>query len=51
LRRILEVDSLLCPKCGAQMRIVSVITEPAVVNRILDPLERRGHDARGPPGG
>jgi hypothetical protein len=49
LRRILEVDPLLCPKCGIEMRIVAVLTDPEVVDRILAHLERRGQNARGPP--
>ena len=34
IRKIFEVDPLLC-SCGARMRIVSFITEPRVVDRIL----------------
>jgi hypothetical protein len=34
LRKIFEVDPLLCA-CGAEMRIVSIITDPRVVDRIL----------------
>ena len=34
LRKIFEVDLLVC-QCGARMRIVSFITEPRVVDRIL----------------
>lgn len=55
LRRILEVDPLLCPRCGVEMRIVAVITDPAVVDRILGHLAERGangpFDARAPPEG
>ena len=35
LRRIFEVDPLTCPRCQGLMRIVAVITEPAVITRIL----------------
>jgi len=35
LRRIYEVDPLACPRCAALMRIVAVITDPAVITRIL----------------
>ena len=35
LRRILEVDPLACPRCGEEMRIVSFITEPKTIDRIL----------------
>ena len=52
VRKIFEVDPLLCA-CGARMRIVSIITDPRVVDRILrhrksercrarDPFEPRG---------
>ena len=34
LRNIFEVDPLVC-KCGARMRIISFITDPRVVDRIL----------------
>jgi hypothetical protein len=34
LRKIYEVDPLLC-RCGARMKIVSVITDPRVIDRIL----------------
>jgi hypothetical protein len=34
LRKIFEVDPMLC-SCGAEMKIISIITEPRVVDRIL----------------
>ncbi len=40
LRRIFEVDPLRCPRCGQEMRIVAVITEPPVIDRILTYLHR-----------
>jgi len=49
LRKILELDPLSCPRCGAEMRIVAVITDPAGVDRILDHLARTAGDARAPP--
>lgn len=53
LRKILEVDPLLCPRCGVEMRIVSVITDPKVVDAILRSLSRgAGRDpfaGRAPP--
>ncbi len=55
LRRILEVDPLLCSRCGVAMRIVAVITDPAVLDRILGHLAEHGgrdpFDARAPPEG
>ena len=54
LRRVLEVDPLLCPKCGVEMRVVSVLTDPQVVDRILRHVRGGGgHDpfaGRAPPG-
>ena len=32
LRRIFEVDPLLCPRCGGAMRIIAFLTEPAVIS-------------------
>ncbi len=42
LRRIFELDPMLCPQCGGTMKIVSVIDEAAVVDRILRHLARIG---------
>jgi hypothetical protein len=53
LRRLFEVDPLLCPACGAEMKVVWVITEPRVIDGILRHLEKSGKpdpfDARAPP--
>jgi hypothetical protein len=35
IRKVYEVDPLLCPKCGAQMRVIALIEDPAVIERIL----------------
>ncbi len=42
LRRIFEVDPLLCPACGSEMKIVSVITEPDVIDAILRHIAKTG---------
>jgi hypothetical protein len=44
LRRIYEVDPLLCPRCCVEMRVVAVIQGQAVVDRILRHRERTGCD-------
>ena len=53
LRRVFEVDPLACPRCSAEMRIISVITTPAVIDQILRHVRRTGTDdlwgARAPP--
>jgi hypothetical protein len=49
MRRLYEVDPLVCPRCGGEMRVVGVITQPAVIRRILDHLRKREKVARSPP--
>ena len=43
----------MCPKCGVEMKVVSVITDPDVVDRILRHLEKNGgrdpFEPRAPP--
>lgn len=46
IRKVYEVDPLECPKCGAQMRVIALIEDPAVIERILSWLRLWG--ARGP---
>jgi len=41
VRRVYEVDPLVCPKCGGKMRIISVILDPAVIATILEHLRRK----------
>jgi hypothetical protein len=50
IRRIYEVDPLVCPRCGGTMRIIAFITEPRVIGKILKHLADKGVDARSPPG-
>ena len=54
LARIYEVFPLLCPKCGAEMRIIAFITEAPAVRQILAHLGEATSPpplapARGPP--
>ena len=35
IRKVYEVDPLVCPKCGAHMRVIALIEDPAVIERIL----------------
>jgi hypothetical protein len=39
IRKVYEVDPMICPRCGGRMRVVSFLTEPAVVDRIIRHLE------------
>jgi hypothetical protein len=49
LRKILEVDPLLCPNCQVEMTIVSVITDPVVIDKILRHGGESPHEPRAPP--
>ena len=50
IKRIYEVDPLVCPSCGSEMKVIAFITEHDVVDAILRHLERKhAEEARGPP--
>jgi hypothetical protein len=40
IQKVYEVDPLVCPKCGSEMKVVAVITDPSEVNKILECLKR-----------
>ena len=39
IKRIYQVDPLLCPKCRSRMQVISVIQDPAVIDKILNHLQ------------
>jgi len=39
IRKVYEVDPMICPKCGGTMKVVAFIAEHAVVDRIIDHLK------------
>ena len=47
IAKIYEVDPLRCRKCGSQMRVLALITDPEGVRKILKHLIKIG---RPPPG-
>jgi hypothetical protein len=47
LRRVFDFDLSRCPRCGAPLRVLAVITDPRVIAAILTHLEARA--ARAPP--
>ena len=50
IKRIYEVDPLVCPRCHAEMRIIAFIIDHGVVDKILRHLERKEIEReRGPP--
>ncbi len=52
IKRVYEIDPLVCPSCGGEMRIIAFIIDHTVVDAILRHLERRARAGRGrgPPG-
>jgi len=38
IRKVYEVDPLVCPQCGGQMKVISFLTDYAVVDRIISHL-------------
>ncbi len=49
LRRVYEVDPLVCPRCAGTMRVISFITQPAVIRRILEHLKQTPRRLTRPP--
>ncbi|HEY4934163.1 MAG TPA: hypothetical protein VII23_21575 [Terriglobales bacterium] len=52
IRRVYEIDPLVCPRCRGVMRVVAFITEGRVIRRILEHLgasARRATQDRAPP--
>jgi ribosomal protein S27E len=39
IRKVYEVDPLLCPQCGGRMRIIAFLTDYSVVDRIINHLK------------
>ena len=51
IKRVYEVDPLMCPSCGGEMRIIAFIIDHDVVDAILRHLAKAGAKSpRGPPG-
>ena len=49
IRKVYEVNPLLCPRCGGRMRVISFIEEPKVIDRIIAHLELTFEAERPPP--
>ena len=49
IRKVYEVDPMICPKCGSRMKVLAFITEYAVVDRIIDHLKLTFVAAKPPP--
>jgi len=40
IQKVYEVDPLICEKCGHDLKVIAVITEPHEVRKILECLKR-----------
>lgn len=53
IARIYEVDPLVCPRCGHELKVVAAITDPVVIDRILEHRKHAGlrspFEPRAPP--
>jgi hypothetical protein len=49
IRKVYEVDPMVCPRFGGPMKVIAFITEYAVVDRIIDHLKLTFAAAKPPP--
>ena len=49
IRKVYEVDPLVCPECGGWMKIIAFITDYSVVDRIINHLKLRFIADKPPP--
>jgi len=49
IRKVYEVDPMVCPECGGTMKVISFLTDYAVVDRIIDHLKLTFVAERPPP--
>jgi hypothetical protein len=50
IKRVYEVDPLVCKRCGGEMCIIAFIVDPKVVDKIIRHLTAdEGHRERAPP--
>jgi hypothetical protein len=49
IRKVYEVDPLVCPQCGGRMKVIAFITDYAVVDRIINHLKLTFVAERPPP--
>jgi hypothetical protein len=49
IRKVYEIDPLLCPSCGGQMKIISFIEDPKAIDRIIRHLKLSFQAERPPP--
>jgi hypothetical protein len=45
LAKVYEIDTLVCPKCGSEMKVIAVIQDPVEIRDILAHLVKTGRKA------
>ena len=48
-RKVYEVNPLLCPQCGAEMKVIAFIEKHKVIDNIIDHLKLTFMAERPPP--
>ena len=49
IKKVYEADPLLCSRCGGSMRILALIDQPEVIEKILTHLGLLPYSAHAPP--
>jgi len=49
IRKVYEIDPLICPKCGEEMKVISFIEDNKVIDKIIDYLKLTSKAERPPP--
>ena len=49
IRKVYEIDPLICPQCGGRMTIISFIEDHKVIDKIIAHLKLTFHAERPPP--
>ena len=49
IRKVYEVDPMVCPQCGARMKVIAFLTDYGVVDRIINHLKLTFVAERPPP--
>ncbi len=50
LKRVFAIDIEVCPKCGGKLRVIATVTQPDVIQKILDHVHQQQAPPRQPPG-
>ncbi|MDI6794991.1 MAG: hypothetical protein QME81_19335 [bacterium] len=49
IKKVFEIDPLVCPDCGGQMRIISFIQDKPLIDKILNHLGLIDERSQSPP--